>query len=68
MNKYYFDVKLFGYIELEVIADNLLHANKLVSDFLVSKTLLELINKNNVETINISESIIDIHPNIKNKR
>ena len=42
MNKYYFDVKLFGYIEL--------------------------INKNNVETINISESIIDIHPNIKNKR
>lgn len=68
MNKYYFDVKMFGDIELEVIADNLLHANVLVDAFLREHTLSDLISKHNANEITISESIIDIHPNIKNKK
>lgn len=68
MNKYYFDVKMFGDIELEVIADNLLHANALIDNFLREQSLSDLINKHDGDEITISGSIIDIHPNIKNKK
>ena len=67
MNKYEFNVNLFGKMTLEVFANNEKEAEKMVKDLIDNITVKDIeLKENKINEINIKESEVD--RKVKNSR
>ena len=67
MNKYEFNVNLFGKMTLEVFANNEKEAEKMVQDLIDNITVKDIeLKENKINEINIKESEVD--RKVKNSR
>ena len=67
MNKYEFNVNLFGKMTLEVIANSEKEAEKMVQDLIDNITVKDIeLKENKINEINIKESEVD--RKVKNSR
>ena len=67
MNKYEFNVNLFGKMTLEVFANNEKEAEKMVRDLIDNITVKDIeLKENKINEINIKESEVD--RKVKNSR